>query len=456
MVRKHWANILGSVFLLGLAVGALAWRRAPRVALESPQNGLLPRQDILIIFSAPMQASSVTERLILRPERPVSLHWKDERTLFVHPVSPWPAGERLTIGVGRGARAAAWPSLPTLENALWEVRVSTPSLLYLWPEADAPAQLYRLHLEDGSTEQLTGEPFGLTGFTATANGLDVYYATVEGDIYHLARRTGETSLLVDCGEDVCANPQVSPDGTYLAWERTPVSGPPQEAAPHVWYLRLDGGSPAPLPPEDDPSRQPVWSSADRLCVYRPEQAQFAVWNPADGKIVSWGNQTGEEGTWLSDGSAFIAPEITLLPNGYLAPNSGFLDLPSSHLIRYALDGAPPQDLSTDPAVEDTSPSASPDGRYLAFARKSLRPDSWTPGRQVWLLDFSTGAYRPLTVSPLYNHTAFAWSPDGDRLAYLRSNRNDFSQPTEIWLADIAGEEPPVRLLIGGYAPQWIP
>ncbi|HEB65910.1 MAG TPA: hypothetical protein ENJ02_10260 [Chloroflexi bacterium] len=455
MFRKHWANTLGSVFLLGLAVAALGWWRAPRASLRAPQTGLLPHQDIVITFSAPMQPSGITERLVLRPEHPVSLRWADARTLLVHPRSPWPAGERLTVGIGQGAPAAVWPSLPTLETALWQVEISPPPLLSLWPENGAPTQLYRLHLDDGSSEQLTEEPFGLTGYTVTADGLDVYYASVEGDIYHLARRTGESTLLVDCGGDVCANPQVSPDGTYLAYERTPVSGPPQEALPHVWYLRLESGVPAPLP-LDGSSRQPLWSSANHLCVYRPEQAEFTAWNPFTGENVSWSNQTGEGGVWLPDGSAFISPEITLLPNGYLLPTGGFLDLPSSHLIRYPLDGTAPQDLSEDPAVEDASPAVSPDGRYLAFARKSLRPDSWTPGRQVWLLDFSTGEYRPLTASPLYNHTAFAWSPDGSRLAYLRSNRNDFSQPTEIWLDDLSAEEPPVRLLIGGYAPRWIP
>ncbi len=456
MFRKHWANILGGGFLLLLAAGALAWWRAPRVLMRSTRQELLPRQDIVLVFSLPMRRESVSERLFLQPEHPVSLRWVDARTLRIHPETPWEAGGNLLVGIGEGAQAASWPHLPTLQESAWEVAVSAPSLLYLWPESGAPAQLYRLRLEDGSSEQLTDEAFGLTGFAAAADGLQVYYASAEGDLYRLERRSGERSLLVDCGKDVCSNPQVSADGSYLAWERTPVGGPPQEALPQVWYLRLDGGTPAPLPLDGGASRQPLWSLSDWLCVYQPGRGRFVAWNPATGETVSWSNQTGEGGTWLRETEAFVTPEITLLPNGYLTPGGDFIDLPSSHLMRYALDGSAPQDLSEDPAVEDASPAASPDGRYLAFARKSLRPDAWTPGRQVWLLDFARGERRALTSAGLYNHTAFAWSPDGTRLAYLRSNRNDFSQPTEIWMADPEAASPPVRLVIGGYAPLWIP
>ena len=36
-------------------------------------------------------------------------------------------------------------------------------------------------------------------------------------------------------------------------------------------------------------------------------------------------------------------------------------------------------------VEDVSPVFSPDGKWIAFARRYLDPLRWTPGRQVWLM-----------------------------------------------------------------------
>ncbi len=458
MLRKHWANLLGSLFLLGLAAALLAWLRAPKAELIPPQSGaLLPQEAVQVRFSAPMQAETVRARLALSPAYAADLLWPDARTLRIQPREAWRPGDTLELTLEAGASARDWPRLKTRRAYVWRVAVSTPSLLYLWPARGAPPNLYRLRLEDGSSEQLTDEPFGVSGYAVSRDGLSLYYAAAQGDIYRLERAGGERTLLVDCGQDVCSAPALSPDGAYLAWERTPVTGRPQEALPQVWYLPLtDGAVPAPIPAPDSYSRQPRWSAGGWLAVYLPNRAAFFAWNPAERRSVTWPNQTGEGGTWLPADETFVTPEITLVPNGYLTEGGDFLDLPTSHLLAYPLDGAPPEDLSRELAVEDADPAASPDGALLAFARKYLDPRQWTPGRQVWLLELGSRTARPLTSAPLYNHTAFAWSPDGRSLAYVRSNQDDFSQPPELWMTALDGSAAPLRLVINAYAPQWIP
>jgi len=458
MLRKHWGNLLGSLFLLGLAAALLAWWRAPRAELIPPRGGaLLPRDAIQVRFSAPMQPETVRARLALSPAYAVDLRWLDTRTLRIQPREAWAQGDTLELRLEAGAAAQGWPRLKTRRAYAWRIPVSAPTLLYLWPARGAPANLYRLHLESGNSEQLTDETLGVSGFTASRDGLHIYYATTQGDIFRLERTSGEQSLLVDCGQDVCSAPALSPDGAYLAWERTPVTGRPQEALPQVWYLPLrDDAAPAPIPAPDSYSRQPQWGADNWLAVYLPNQAAFFAWNPTEGRSITWPNQTGEGGAWLPAENAFVTPEITLVPNGYLTEGGSFLDLPTSHLLAYPLDGAPPTDLSRELAVEDADPAVSPDGALLAFARKYLDPQQWTPGRQVWLLELGSRTARPLTSAPLYNHTAFAWSPDGRTLTYVRSSQDDFSQPPELWMAAPGGAPPPLRLVINAYAPQWIP
>jgi hypothetical protein len=61
----------------------------------------------------------------------------------------------------------------------------------------------------------------------------------------------------------------------------------------------------------------------------------------------------------------------------------------------------------------------------------------------------------LTSAGLFHHTALAWRPDGTEIAYVRSNQADLNEPPEIWVIPVDGEAA-VRLVIGGFAPLWIP
>ncbi|GAB4528357.1 MAG: hypothetical protein Fur0018_14360 [Anaerolineales bacterium] len=453
-LRKNWPDIAGGIFLLLLALGALAWWRAPRLLPAADQAELLPTADILIPFSAPVDSESVRTHLIFPPDMPFTMLWDDAHTLRLRPQHAWPAGSRLQVGIGPGARAAAWPHLPVLGTTTWEVRISAPSLLYLWPTDNEPANIYRLQPASGEIQALTDDPQGVTGYHASADGLHIYFANLQGDLYVLDRLTGESPLLLDCGRDVCANPQVNPAGTRLAFERTPTDRPPQQAYSQVWILPLDEGEPFPL--ETHYSRLPQWSASGWLSVYLPADGVYHAYPPQGGQPLIWQNQTGEPGTWLPDSRTFIAPEIFSLPNGYITENNVFLDMPASHLLAYAVQTGAAEDWSEDLPVEDIFPAISPDGRYLAFARKYLDVKRWRLGRQLWLRDLHAGTNIMLTDAPEYTHTAFAWSPDSAYLVYVRSSQADFSQPPEIWMVNATTGSAPLRLVIGGAAPQWIP
>jgi Tol biopolymer transport system component len=130
-------------------------------------------------------------------------------------------------------------------------------------------------------------------------------------------------------------------------------------------------------------------------------------------------------------------------------------LANSHLILFNLERVESQSLTLQEDLEDTAPSFSPDGAYLAFARKSLHRDSWKPGRQLWIMRTGTWQAEALTDDAVYNHFAFAWSPLGDMLAYVRFNQSVLSEPPELWVMDpFSGLA--TQLIIGGHSPQWIP
>src|SRR5437868_6837901 len=108
-----------------------------------------------------------------------------------------------------------------------------------------------------------------------------------------------------------------------------------------------------------------------------------------------------------------------------------------------------RDLFDLEAADD--PQISPDGRWIAYVRRSgdIMTDRFR--RSIWLVDTATGRQMPLArdaSQPL-------WSPTGDRLAYIAAADGGRAQLYVRWMQ--SGEAVPITNL--GYAPSsvaWSP
>ena len=435
--------ILAALAVLGVILAA------PQVEEITPQNGTrVPAgTDIRITFSQTMQAASAEAQFSTHPEIPGEFRWED-RTLIFSPNRPLATGDNMTIRFARGARAAGGLGLPTLESLEITYTVAAPRVTYLFP-ASGPADLYRLDTETGETSRLTNIQGGILSYSAAPDGRMIIYATRGGSLFQLEPESGESSLLDDC------DPQISPDLRYLAYVRTPDSQVAPRAYPQVWIRPLEGGEPRRADDNAIFTEQPVWSNNGWLAYYEAIDQRYIFWNPASGERAQVSNQTGEAGAWSPDASSFTAPEIFLIPNAYLGTGGSLEPMPTSHLLMFDLEKGQNTDLTREDTLEDSMPSVAPDGSRLVFSRKFLDPGRWTPGRQVWAMGMDGSSPVQLTDDPFYNHTAFAWKSDGSQLLYVRSNQTDLTQPPEIWLMQADGSQQ-LRLVIGGFAPQWIP
>ncbi len=81
----------------------------------------------------------------------------------------------------------------------------------------------------------------------------------------------------------------------------------------------------------------------------------------------------------------------------------------------------------------SDPQISPDGRRIAYVRRSgdIMTDRMRP--TLWLIDTASGGQVPIAAGP-GNHSQPRWSPDGARLAYVSSAEGGASQLFVRWMA----------------------
>jgi Tol biopolymer transport system component len=363
--------------------------------------------------------------------------------LIFTPDKNWPAGETVELSISSGAPAKI--KLPLLGTFQTSLRISPFLLSYLWP-ADGPSNLYITNPETGEGQALTNEIEGILDYSIHPDGLSILYSLSNDNggssIVLLDRISGNVSTLIECQTELCLGPKLSPDGVYLAYE---VISSESDSQPGIMIQDLSNQKTIYPGLEDDYLEKPLWSSTGWLSFYNQTQKGFEFWNPQTEEKKFLTNDTGGIASWSGDGRYFVCSEIKFTSQT-LAPR---------HLILYDLNEETILDLSQGNFLEDLNPSLGPSGLILAYSRKSLDPQNWSPGRQLWVMDIASGQDQPLTDEVDYHHTSFAWHPDGKRLAFVRYNQAALSDPPEIWLIMADGSDR-LRLIINGFAPTWIP
>lgn len=272
-----------------------------------------------------------------------------------------------------------------------------------------------------------------------------------------------------------ADPQVSPNGNWVAYTVTEVDKAENSSNSDIWLVSTEGGKPRPLTTSPKQDRHPRWSPDSQWITFESNRdGNFQVYViPVDGgeavKVTTISTEA-QQPVWSPDGKhiAFVSgvfPEFSELPYAQSdAANKkkqeerdkskvkgrvitqllyrhwdSWVDGKRQHLfvlpVKDGRAAGEPRNLT--PGDRDAVPTSStfsagddfafsPDGRFLAYTATPIPPreEAWRTNHDVYEVNIETGERRQITTNPAADGFP-RYSPDGKYLAWRSQSRPGF-------------------------------
>src|SRR5256884_1975251 len=240
-----------------------------------------------------------------------------------------------------------------------------------------------------------------------------------------------------------ADPQLSPDGAWVAYTVTGADSAVDKQPGAVWMTSWDGSRTLRLTNSKEGESAPRWSPDGRWLAFlssrEDEHAQLWLLDRSGGegrKLTSFAGDV-EDYVWAPDGKRLAAvggdadtakpktPAPVVIDRFQFKQDEiGYLSKERRHLYLVDVETGKGAVLTPGP-YDELLPAWSPDGRSLVFVSKRRadfdRDNNW----DLYLMDAVTGAVpRQLTTfggpdNDPDTESRPAWSPDGRSIAYLQ-------------------------------------
>lgn len=245
--------------------------------------------------------------------------------------------------------------------------------------------------------------------------------------------------------------QVSADGAWVAYVVGSNDRAADEQRSAIWLVSWDGKQHLPVTASLKNARAPRWSPDGHYLAFIGNAgdssiAQVMLLDRPSGVIRALTNVAGEleDFAWSPDGKrvAFVMdsgagpalkegepPQPIVIDAAYFKedPTGYFEKGERQHLYIANVATSRVDALTTDPQFNETQPAWSPDGSRLAFIRTRERTADVDGMSDIDVIDATVGAQATTLVrifSPNVQHLSF--SPDGRLLAFLQGNEPKYN------------------------------
>jgi dipeptidyl aminopeptidase/acylaminoacyl peptidase len=243
-----------------------------------------------------------------------------------------------------------------------------------------------------------------------------------------------------------SDPQVSPDGQWVAYVVTTNEREADEARSAIWMVSWDGRERLSLTAAAEGIAKPRWSPDGRYLAFLStpsgtDKTQIMLLDRRGGDarpLTSTGGDIGEY-AWSPDGKrlaftmkqadAGAAPKpIVIDALHFKQDEDGYLGSGGArHLYLFDVEGKRSEQLTSDPNFNEDLPTWSPDGRRIAFIRTREQGADQDGREDIAVAEPVAGAAPRTIVRPFApNMQKLAWSPDGTLIAYLQGLEPKFN------------------------------
>jgi dipeptidyl aminopeptidase/acylaminoacyl peptidase len=224
-------------------------------------------------------------------------------------------------------------------------------------------------------------------------------------------------------------PRWSPDGRYLAFLASRGDEDDKKKGAQVWLLDRFGGEAQKLTDIKGGVSGYAWSpDGKRLCLVVDDFDP----NSEPEKLEGWKRKT--------------APPIVIDRYHFKSDEGGYLTRLYSHLTLFDL-ATKKAEILTSGVFDDESPSWSPDGKAIAFVGNRTPDPDRNEDTNIFVVEARAGA-KPLQVTtyPGKDGGIPSWSPDGRWIAYFQEEETKYSAYGLAKLAIVPSAGGPARLL----------
>ncbi len=241
------------------------------------------------------------------------------------------------------------------------------------------------------------------------------------------------------------DPQVSPDGRWIAYTVTTDDLKEDESRTRIWMVPVGGGDAVPLSAEGEDSSSPRWSPDGRYLAF----------------LGSRGEDEGEKGrtqVWTLFREGGEAVQLT-----DTAQKVEFFEWsPDGKRMLLVLKDPRPEELEAKRAEEKGEKYEKKTPPPWVVTRRQFKQDyvGYLDDRRnhLYVLDRATKKTRQITSGdfddycesylPGCENSRPAWSPDGTRIAFVsnRTNDPDANYNTDIWVVEADNQDRGARLL----------